>query len=514
MDTGAPKLTQSVDERRIEAAALLDSRQRGHLGQFFTPAPVAVHMARMLQPLSSVAPFRLLDPGAGVGSLAAAVVEELLGRPDGPTAMEVVAYEIDESLHPALQATLRACATHAQTSGRWLTWEVRGDYLVSASGSLGGSLEHPPEDYDAVIMNPPYRKIGAKSPERRAVERVGPPVANLYTAFLALAVAQLRAGGSLVAITPRSFANGPYHEPFRRFFFDRARVERMHIFDSRGAVFADSDVLQENIIFAALRTDAVSTVRISSSLGMGDDVVVRDVPASEVLRPADPHQFLRIPAGSDDAAIAETMAGLPATLKDLDLAVSTGRVVDFRAKEYLRLDPGEGTAPLIYPGHLRDGTIRWPGQAGWRKANALAIADATEKLLLPNETYVVAKRFTSKEERRRVSAFISSPQVLPGRVVAFENHLNVFHCRHRGLPSSLAHGLLAYLNSGLVDRYVRQFNGHTQINATDLRHLRYPFAVTLEELGARVRPGASQAEVDEALGEVLGEADLAVMEAA
>src|SRR5205823_1149834 len=34
--------------------------------------------------------------------------------------------------------------------------------------------------------------------------------------------------------------------------------------------------------------------------------------------------------------------------------------------------------------------------------------------------------------------------------------------------------------------YFRQFNGHTQVNATDLRSLRYPTAEQLEQLGARI----------------------------
>ena len=50
----------------------------------------------------------------------------------------------------------------------------------------------------------------------------------------------------------------------------------------------------------------------------------------------------------------------------------------------------------------------------------------------------------------------------------------------------LARGLVAYLNSTFVDTYFRQFNGHTQVNATDLRNLRYPSVRQLERLGERV----------------------------
>ena len=40
-----------------------------------------------------------------------------------------------------------------------------------------------------------------------------------------------------------------------------------------------------------------------------------------------------------------------------------------------------------------------------------------------------------------------------------------------------------FLNSTAVDDYFRRFSGHTQVNATDLRLLRYPEIKELEQLG-------------------------------
>jgi adenine-specific DNA-methyltransferase len=67
----------------------------------------------------------------------------------------------------------------------------------------------------------------------------------------------------------------------------------------------------------------------------------------------------------------------------------------------------------------------------------------------------------------------------------------------------VAKGLTAFLNSTLVDSYFRQFSGHTQVNATDLRSLRYPAWEKLVALGRRV--GASfpaQDELDRLVEEV------------
>ena len=83
-------------------------------------------------------------------------------------------------------------------------------------------------------------------------------------------------------------------------------------------------------------------------------------------------------------------------------------------------------------------------------------------------------------------ACIYDPHRIRAERVGFENHLNYFHARGRGLPMDLAKGLAAFLNSTLVDVYFRQFNGHTQVNATDLRNMRYPTRAELESLGRKI----------------------------
>lgn len=326
---------------------------------------------------------------------------------------------------------------------------------------------------------------------------MGLRASNLYTLFTALAFALIRDGGEVSAIIPRSFANGPYHEPFRRFVMERGSLDFIHVFDSRGELFADTEVLQENVVLHLTRGAQRDEVTVSSSDGIHDERRVRRVPSAEVMRPGDPHAFIRLPLDDADTAVAEAVLALPCTLGDLGLTVSTGRVVDFRCREHLRHEPEMLTAPLIYSGHMVNGRLRWPDLDS-KKPNALAICTDTSGLLLPNEHYVVVRRFSAKEEARRVVAAMSSPDDVPGEVIAFENHLNVFHSDHAGIDPDLARGLAAFLNSTLVDQYVRTFSGHTQINATDLRELRYPDADYLCAVGALLadRPWPDQGRLD------------------
>ena len=123
---------------------------------------------------------------------------------------------------------------------------------------------------------------------------------------------------------------------------------------------------------------------------------------------------------------------------------------------------------------------------------------------MPSGIYVLTKRFTSKEERRRIVAAVYDADAMPGGPVAFENHLNYVHADGSGLPPILARGLAAYLNSGLVDSYFRQFSGHTQVNAADLRSLPYPDRAALIALGRRVGPRLPPAdEIDRMLDAVV-----------
>ncbi len=112
----------------------------------------------------------------------------------------------------------------------------------------------------------------------------------------------------------------------------------------------------------------------------------------------------------------------------------------------------------------------------------------TDKQVLPLDGYyVVVRRFSSKEEKRRIFASVVAPDKLPTKHVTFENHLNFFHARKHGFAKNLAYGLCAYLNSSIVDEHFRKLSGHTQVNASDLKNMPYPSNDKLEKIGEVVQ---------------------------
>lgn len=496
-------LLAEVDSRRLEMSPTLDPRGRSAKGQYFTPVLTARLMASMSAPKGQC--IRLLDPGAGIGTLSAAWVAEMLSRPEKPREVQLFAYEVDEQLIPALRRTLSLCEKVCADAGIRCCAEIRNtDFIEAGVNAVDrGLFSTESIEFDIAILNPPYKKFRADSRARSLLRRIGVETSNLYTAFLSVVVMLLREGGELVAITPRSFCNGPYFKPFRTHLLGQMSLERFHIFESRDHAFKDDGVLQENVIFHAIRSSSQSPkVYISQSRSPEDpDNVGRDVPFDRVVRPSDQDRFIHLVPDMRDHALAVDMEALPCSLSDLHLNVSTGRVVDFRARHLLRDEPLPGTFPLIYPGHFDDGRITWP-KLGGKKPNAIAAEASNQSLLVPAGMYALVKRFSSKEEPRRIVAAVFDPSDVPCDEVGFENHLNYFHGRGAPLESTLARGLVAFLNSSRVDNYFRQFNGHTQVNATDLRALRYPERSVLSILGRRVERIASQEEVDRVLDEI------------
>ncbi len=497
MGTGTGKLLCEIEQIRLAVSKACNPKTKSKFGQFFTPVEIARFMAGLFVQ-KPVRHCRLLDAGAGIGSLSAALLDRWSSGDLRFQTVEVDAFEIDEALHPYLRQTL---GKYNRCSN--IRTVVRGDdFIHTAVDSLSGSLfDQPLPKYTHAILNPPYRKIKSTSAHRLALRRIGIETVNLYSAFVSLALALLEDDGQLVAIIPRSFCNGPYYRSFREYIFRHAAIVHMHLFASRDKAFADDDVLQENLIIMLERRARHGNVTVTTSTDASfSDMESHEYPFDQIVRPGDCERFIHVPTSPRPSTI-ESSRVIHCALEDVGVTVSTGPVVDFRLKEHLRSEPEPGTIPLLYPGHFSGWTTDWPNPE-LKKPDAIERNEETQKWLYPTGYYCVVRRFSSKEEKRRVVASVVKPADFPGaEVLGFENHLNVFHEGKRGLPRALAYGLAVFLNSTAVDESFRRFNGHTQVNATDLRGIKYPSRANLIALGnwAMRRRKPAQSAIDEQL---------------
>lgn len=491
-------MLERVDTLRRLASSALDQGKRSELGQYLTGQSVARYMASMFQSVSK--DIRLLDAGAGIGSLTAAFLDRVMQEHVGDNLVEATAFEIDATMIGYLRETLGAYESSFRKESKHLKVVLRSvDFIESASL---GFYDAGRISYTHAILNPPYKKISSQSRHRELLRLAKVETVNLYSGFVALALLHLEKGGELVAIIPRSFCNGNYYKPFRRLITNKAAIKQIHLFGSRNEAFKDDSVLQENVIIHLVKGQPQGSVIVSRSTDDSfSDLAKSEFSFEQIVKPEDEEVFIHVPTDSDNAL--DTSNKIVYTLNDIGVTVSTGPVVDFRVKEHLSMDSREDYAPLLYPVHFDGKNVEWPKES--KKPNAIAINQETSKMLFPSGYYVVIRRFSSKEEKQRIVARVIAPENLPGGEFGVENHLNVLHIKKRGLPKNLAYGLAAYLSSSFVDMSFRNFNGHTQVNATDLKQMRYPSGHALETLGAwavtldRFCP----ATVDQRVGEIL-----------
>lgn len=480
----------ALDQVRLEASRQLNPERKVEFGQFMTPESVAQFMAGLFSPRTGA--VRLLDAGAGVGSLSAAFLNRW-----GAHDVRAAVYEIDQTLISYLRETLRPYASENIEATI-----IDRDFIRDAAYAI--TMGKKREGFTHAILNPPYKKINNDSEHRGLLRAVGLETVNLYTAFVGLAIELMAPGGEIVAIIPRSFCNGLYYKPFREWLLARTSIEQIHLFHSRTSAFRDDRVLQEIVIIKLVRGKRQGKVTITTASDPGfSDLRTHHYPFTEIVHDGDEQRFIHVPVtpshgGLDGVLLAER------SLKEIGLEVSTGPVVDFRLKEFLREGPEAGTVPLLYPAHFASGRMEWPRQS--KKPNAVLDHPETRKWLYPKGFYAVVRRFSSKEERRRIVAHVVDPSSFGADRIGFENHLNVFHSAKQGIDGNIAHGLTVFLNSTAVDEFFRRFSGHTQVNATDLRLLRYPERRDLEKLGRWVQAQGSptQAMIDQQVATLNG----------
>lgn len=445
----------------IDAQAVSKRRQ---LGQVFTPAPTARFMAKLLS--SARSNCHLLDAGAGLGALSEAFLEKCVSKEFKVDAIQLKAFDLDVDLHPHLHKLLSNYTDNVPL----LFDIIGGDFIAWAVNRI----QTGQCNFTHAILNPPYHKIGSKSPTRQLLRQVGIETVNMYSAFVALSVLLMEEGGQIVAIIPRSFCNGPYFRTFRKFILEHAAVRHLHLFESRDQIFKSDKVLQETIIIHLERGVRQGSVTVSTSSDDNfSDYTTREHSFNQIVHPEDPESFIRIPTRLNQFS-HEQHPDLNCSLADIGIQVSTGPIIDYRFREHLCKSLEDGSAPLLYPCHCLNGNIKWPRQEA-KRANSIKLNCGTEKLLYPKGWYCVVRRISSREETRRIVASVVDPDIFhDSSMIGFENHLNVFHDNRQGMPKDLARGLAAFLNSAVADNQFRQFSGHTQVNATDLKQLLYP----------------------------------------
>jgi adenine-specific DNA-methyltransferase len=477
------------------ATQYLISTPEDHLkedGQYFTPPEVACFMAKLaVSAASNIS--RILDPGAGTGILASAVCEHLVSKALTKR-IHIDAYEIDHVLVKLLYRSLHHASQWAQDRGVKLTFDVLNTDFVLSARPLSAKSNF--RSYDIIISNPPYLKISADDPRSIALCEVVHGQPNIYALFMAASVLLVKTTGSLVYITPRSFTSGHYFKAFREFFFTKLQPVRVHLFESRKDLFSDQSVLQENVIIKATRNKSPDHIVVSHSVNSDNLDSSREniIPLQYALYCNGDDTILRLPLDETDDLVIEIVDSWTAKLADYDIKISTGPVVPFRAEKFMRTQSNaepDYCVPLLWMCNVHPMKVTWPsnGQKNRDSSNQFIVNDTNTRakhLLVTNKTMILLRRFSTKEEKRRLIAAPLFRGQLDFELIGIENHLNYIYHPHSDLLPDEAQGLAALLNSTLFDRYFRICNGNTQVGAIELRAIPLPPLDMICELGKKL----------------------------
>lgn len=269
-----------VEARRAAAQAAFDAgrsaAERNRLGQFATPYPLAVEIARQVRAVAgpSLRAIHFADPAVGTGSFYSAVRTVF-----GPARIDrAVGIELD----PALGATAR------ELWGKAGLDVIRGDFTRLVAGVPG--LARP----DLILANPPYVRhhhLGREDKERLqalAREMAGVDVnglAGLYVYFLILATAWMADGGYAAWLVPSEFMDVNYGAALKRYLTDRVTLLRAHRFNPDDVQFGDALVSSVVLILRKAPPPAGQAVAFTFG-GTLDAPAAREAIPLDVLRTA------------------------------------------------------------------------------------------------------------------------------------------------------------------------------------------------------------------------------------
>ena len=498
--------TQHATQQGLSYSEGTDKFHKKSKGQYFTPPEVA-HFMASLAGVQDTSQVKVCDPGCGHAILTCSLTERLVEL--GAKSIHADLFETDEALLPVIQENLEFLSSYCAQRKVSFTYNIVTENFLLYTAL---HLEEMTESYDVVISNPPYFKLNKDDPNITAVSAYVEGITNIYAGFIAASVKICKVSGECVFIVPRSFTAGLYFKSLRGFLFRETRIRRVHLFASRTKTFKADKVLQETVIFKTNNNEGTTT-EVSVSEGINDlgSNVVQSYQISDLVDLQSEDKVLHLPESEEDFELIQRLRTLEYRLIDHGIKVSTGRVVAFRAKEFIQELEEPTSVPFIWGDNIKTQLLQWPLS---KTKRAQFIDSAAGKLLVPIGNYVVQRRFSAKEDKKRLVCAPLIGERFRYEDIGLENKTNFFYRIKAAFTIDQVVGLSALLNSSIYDRYFRLINGNINVSATEMRLLPMPALAVIEQIGQRVAEAEQDIElIDEIVAATLF-ADQVMMEAA
>ena len=457
----------------------MPKNERKKYGQFFTSKDTARFMASLYKIPKSLKKVSFLDAGAGTGILTCALLE-ILAEEVSIEEIEVVCYENDVKVIEVLKENLQYCKENIDKK---FSYEIKEEnYILSQyldfNNMIGGEMY--PKKYDIIIGNPPYMKISKDAPEAKAMSEVCYGTPNLYFIFASMSLFNLKDDGEMVYIIPRSWTSGAYFKRFREYFLTEGKLEHIHLFGSRNKVFDKEDVLQETIIIKVRKAkETPKEVVITSSRSNDDFEALKELIVPYDLVVCGEDYYVYLVTDNQEVQVLNQLHKWRNTLPDLGLKMRTGLTVDFRNRDILRDKEEEGAVPLFFSQHIKKGEVKFPIS----KEHEYLVTDQ-KGLIQENKNYLFVKRFTAKEEPRRLQCGVYLAKNFPQyNKISTQNKINFIDSLSIEMSECLVYGLYVLFNSTIYDKYYRILNGSTQVNSTEINTMPIPDLKVIQEMG-------------------------------
>ena len=459
------------------------------LGRLFTKKNTARLMADAIRLDPEKSAYTVLDPGAGTGILSGALVEHICKNAPWCKQIFLTCYEDDPDFLPMLEDNLeriRKKCRHDYDVRLFIT-VYHENYLVDFKSHYTVTYFDTVEDkFDIIICNPPIDLIEKNSEEARTVGGVTMLKVNAAFLFAKVAAEHLEKNGQLVIMLPTTFASASSLSVIRSELFASRSVRRIHLFIGKQKNAKRAIPLKKSIILSIENNEEHRDIIISTSTDDGSEAKTTTLPTL-------PYEFvvskedasLTLPKSIEETRIVKYIGAFPENLTTIGLKISTGLIIDSKCDGIIYDKEVPGTIPLIRPGAMVNGGVRFPSPSVKRQY----IMPVSAALFQKNKNMIIIKRVPAKSDERFInSAIYFAGQRPANQYISTHNKINFIDMKDpkEEMNARLAFGLYALLNSTIYDRYMSIVSKSKQINAKEMRSLPLPPKNLIENLGMRL----------------------------
>lgn len=352
-------------------------------------------------------------------------------------------------------------------------WIAAAGRQVTIAITVGDAMKHAQilaGQFDAVICNPPYRKLTraevARLPEFLRELCFFQP--NLYAMFMALSARLLTPTGVAGLLTPTSFLSGQSFLKLRRFLAACGHLKRIDLVEKKEGVFLGVEQDTAITVFGPKRRRATRTEVFAA---VADDRWSR---LGNVFMESDGGPWI-LPRSSSDAKLLAAANGC--TITDYGYAPATGDVMLYRDKRRrfgtlaaARRAKAKHPVPMLRATEIsRDGSLVFQRD---RRPDCYVDAGDTGQGVLRGPA-VMLQRVTSPNQSRRLNC-APVPRALQREYdgVIGENHVTFLVAGTK--PAASPTLLARIMNSDPVDRLFRCRSGANNVSVYELAHLPLP----------------------------------------